>query len=77
MMTPASYPRRIPERIPDGMVLVHNHVRPRPGQGWNGFRFWLQKIDDSPLVVPCACGWAPEVGQHFRVARALLGAKRA
>jgi hypothetical protein len=43
---------------PDGMVLVHNHVRPAQRSGTRGFRFWLQPPQG---VVACSCGWRPEL----------------
>jgi hypothetical protein len=59
------YPRSIPLTIPDGQVLVHNHVRPARRQGTNGFRFWLQ--ESSHLLKRCDYGWAPEWALHYRV----------
>lgn len=60
--------------IPDGWVLVHNSVRPTRQIGSRGFRIWLDE-PDAPRLVSCDCGWAPELGKHFRVQRdASLGA---
>lgn len=58
-----------PSSLPqDGRVLVHNDVLPvAHRQGTHGSRFWLQQPDPSLLL--CTCGWAPAIGQHFRVSR--------
>lgn len=66
-----TYLERIPpnaDAIPAGLVVVHNHVRPARRLGTRGFRAWLQAPDDRVTVVTvCECGWAPEVGDHYRV----------
>jgi hypothetical protein len=62
------YPSKLPEAIPAGKVLAHNHVRPARKQGRRGFRFWLQTPDPITLTA-CNCGWAEELGQHYRVKR--------
>jgi len=62
------YLSQLPESIPAGRYLVHNHVYPvsrRPGT--RGFRVWLATSDER--LEPCDCGWAPELGRHFRVTR--------
>jgi hypothetical protein len=59
--------KRLPSAIPGGKVLVHNQVYPvarRPGT--RGSRCWLQEPSDR--LEPCDCGWAPELGGHYRVA---------
>ena len=67
------YVKRIPasqREIPAGHVLVHNHVRPphrSTRSGIRGFRYWLQVLTDD--LASCDCGWAPEVPEHYRVAR--------
>ena len=61
------YPAELPDAVPDGLVLVHNTVRPARRQGTRGFRFWFQS--PVPGLEPCSCPWAPELGQHHRVAR--------
>jgi hypothetical protein len=68
-VTESWYVQTIPDatRVPDGMVLVHNHVRPARRQGERGFRFWLQVA--SGRLEPCECGWAPEAGGHYRMRR--------
>jgi hypothetical protein len=60
------YLTRLPAAVPAGRALVHNHVRPTRRLGLRGFRAWLVD-DDDPKIEPCGCGWAPELGQHFRV----------
>jgi hypothetical protein len=64
----ARYPRRLPKAVPEGKRLVHNSVRPSRRQGVRGARFWLAD-SDAPNLIACDCGWAPELGMHFRVAR--------
>ncbi len=61
-----------PGAVPPGMVVVHNHIRPRRHLGWQGFRAWLQSPDDPPALVVCPCRWAPELGGHYRVKRSGL-----
>lgn len=60
------YPPRIPRELSADQVLVHNHVPPARRQGTRGFRFWLQSPNQLP-VERCACGWAPELAEHYRV----------
>jgi len=57
-----------PGQIPDGMILVHNTVKPCRRLGWRGFRAWLMAPDAERLQV-CECGWAAELGVHYRVRR--------
>jgi len=42
--------------LPDGRVLVHNHVKPQPELGLNGFRAWTQNLTDD--LEACQCDWA-------------------
>lgn len=59
------YLYQLPTSVPDGRWLVHNHVYPvarRPGA--RGSRIWLS--DPDPALLPCPCGWAPELGTHYR-----------
>lgn len=58
---------RIPDVVPAGQVVVHNHVKPTRQLGTRGFRAWLAAPDPERLEV-CDCGWAPGLGQHFRIA---------
>lgn len=69
------------EALPPGHVVVHNHVRPASPIGMHGFRAWIAAPDDdahigedfrdhAPYDVErCACGWAPELPEHYRVRR--------
>lgn len=59
------YLERPPAAIPDGRILVHNHVYPvaRAG-GARGSRFWLEPPRDNREV--CDCGWALELGEDYR-----------
>jgi hypothetical protein len=63
-----TYLEALPSAIPTGRVLVHNFVRPTRRLGSRGFRAWLDSADRADLV-RCECGWAPELGEHFRVGR--------
>jgi hypothetical protein len=58
-----AYLDRLPERVPEDQVLVHNRVWPRIALNANGFRAWLQSPADYLEV--CNCGWAPQLGEHF------------
>jgi hypothetical protein len=59
------YLSKIPTKIPDGQVVVHNHVRPTTRRlGSRGFRAWLAEPNERLVV--CDCGWAPELGEHYR-----------
>jgi len=51
------------EPLPEGTVLVHNHVVPRRRLGANGFRAWTQPASDE--LERCDCNWAGLV--HYRV----------
>jgi hypothetical protein len=66
-MADREYLPRLPASLPeDGRVLLHNHVlRPTRRLGSHGFRAWLQQSNDALEV--CDCGFARELGQHFRV----------
>jgi hypothetical protein len=54
----------VPRTIPEGKVIVHNHVD--SCSPLNGFYVWVKPISDPRLVV-CNCGWAPELGTHYRI----------
>lgn len=65
------YLRSVPKTLPADHVLVHN-VSAWPGRrlGSNGFRAWLSPRHQQPeRWEPCACGWASELGSHFRTSR--------
>jgi hypothetical protein len=64
--TKTRYLSNLPRKVPDGKVLVHNHVQPAERIGLNGFRIWTQIMTDDPKLVACDCGWAPELGIHYR-----------
>ena len=57
--------RELPELIPESQWLVHNNAQPAHPLGTNGFQAWLQEPDPANRET-CNCGWAPELGQHFR-----------
>jgi hypothetical protein len=60
------YLTELPASVPwDGTVLVHNTVTPTRRLGKRGFQAWLQAPDIG--IESCPCGWAPELGPHFRV----------
>jgi hypothetical protein len=63
------YLSRMPASVPPGSILVHNHLQPARRLGWRGFRAWLDTLDapGRAPVEPCPCGWASELGQHYRV----------
>ena len=57
---------KLPDALPDGAMLVHNHVRPAEHLGARGFRAWLA-ADKAGLEV-CPCGWAKKFPKHYRIA---------
>ena len=62
------YLSKIPAKdaIPPGRVVVHNHVVPPVRRlGTRGFRAWTEPLREG--LMPCECGWAPELGAHYRV----------
>jgi hypothetical protein len=63
MVDEESYLHQLPQRVPEGQVLVHNQVWPRLQLNVNGFRAWLQ-APEAHLIV-CRCGWAAELGEHY------------
>ncbi len=66
-MPPMNYLRSLPRAVPEGQCLVHNRVRPAHPLGMNGFRAWLEPPNDT--LTSCDCGWASELGQHFKITR--------
>ena len=54
---------------PAGRMLVRNQIRSAPElyEGTRGFRAWWTKPGRE--FTPCACGWRPDLGQHYRVQR--------
>ena len=61
-----TYLTELPERVPEGNVLVHNRILPRTQLNSNGVRAWLQAPADCLEL--CPCGWAPHLGEHYRMA---------
>ena len=57
----------LPLSIPNGAVLVHNHLQHEKDtpSGMRGFRAWFQKSTDGLVV--CECGWSGL--EHYRVDR--------
>ena len=66
--TDLTYLSTVPRQVPEGRIVVHNHVRPAKQLGDRGFRAWTEAAD-TPLRVPCPCGWAPHLAKHYRVDR--------
>lgn len=67
------YLQKIPAATPPARVVVHNHVQPPTRRlGLRGFRAWFAPLSDRLEV--CDCGWAPEIGEHYRVVRTTLEA---
>jgi hypothetical protein len=64
-----AYLTTLPENISPYQLLVHNSVRPTRRLGSRGFRAWLTPRSEIGRLEPCDCGWAPELGQHYRVKR--------
>lgn len=68
-----------PVALEPGQAIVHNHVRPARFLGQRGFRAWIAGPDDGKpgigpggyQIVRCECGWAPALGEHYRVDRDL------
>lgn len=58
------YLSEIPQAIPAGRILVHNHVRPAKGLGTRGFRAWLG-TPANPRYEICSCGWAPGLAHYL------------
>ncbi len=64
-MKAPEYLTKIPQQVPAGRIVVHNKVRPTRRLSSRGFRAWLD--DPSPQLEVCPCGWASELGGHYRV----------
>jgi len=60
------YLEEMPTVIPAGKFLIHNNVVPAKRIGSRGFRIWYVSPDSTKYVV-CDCGWAPELGDHYRI----------
>jgi hypothetical protein len=62
-----NFPKGLPKIVPEGRRLVHNSVMPPSRrQGVRGARYWLAD-SGAPNLIVCDCGWAPELGPHYRV----------
>ena len=88
-MRTVRYLTGIPRKpLPDGHVVVHNHVLPVGGRGRlgvAGFRAWIAAPDDDERIATyardharydverCDCGWAPELPVHYGVKRDVDG----
>ena len=57
------------DAIPAGSIVVDDRVPSTDGRA--PFQTWLASAGD-PLCTPCECGWAPQLGQHFRLGQARL-----
>jgi hypothetical protein len=60
------YLEEMPTAVPAGKILVHNNVVPAKRIGSRGFRIWYVAPDSAKYVV-CDCGWAAELGEHYRI----------
>jgi hypothetical protein len=60
-----SYQLATKQAPPAGQILVHNQPR---GASTRGFRAWWAKPGKQFSL--CACGWRPDLGEHYRVQRA-------
>lgn len=58
----------VPDTVPTGTWVVHNHVRPARSLGERGFRAWLT-APDADRYEQCGCTWASHLGEHYRVRR--------
>jgi hypothetical protein len=67
---------KLPETIPAGKAVVHSYVRPPWRLGSRGSRAYLTSAD-RPGIEPCDCGWAPELGTHYRFTRPRATSQRA
>lgn len=69
-MKVSDYLSKIPQTVPAGRIVVHNHIVP-PSKilGVRGFRAWLASTKDAAGYVKCDCDWAPHLGAHYRVER--------
>jgi hypothetical protein len=67
---PMKYVHGIPiKKLRKGWVLVHNHIRPQKQLRLNGFRAWIQPLNERLVV--CKCHWAGVDLRgltHYRVA---------
>jgi hypothetical protein len=62
----SAYLFKLPEKVPEGRIIVHNQVVHAARLGERGFRAWLDPAG-APRRAACDCGWAPHLSQHYRV----------
>jgi hypothetical protein len=56
------------KKLPNGKVLVHNAVTPAMPLGTNGFRAWIQTLDNTLVLCDCDMAGADMRGlKHYRV----------
>jgi len=74
------YVKGIPHKaLPKGKVLVHNAVTPAMPLGTNGFRAWIQTLDNTLVLCDCdmAAGADMRGFKHYRVkSAAFLGTRK-
>lgn len=51
----------------DEKADLQAHVRPTRRLSRRGFRAWLVDPGTGAELARCDCGWAPELGRHYRV----------
>jgi hypothetical protein len=55
------------KKLPRGIVLVHNHIVPQRKIGTNGFRAWIQKLDNTFVLCDCDMAGTDMRGlKHYR-----------
>jgi hypothetical protein len=59
------YLTNVPLKGPEGRLVVHNQVSRAAVLGERGFRAWTEPVAASGCV-PCDCGWAPWLPEHYR-----------
>jgi hypothetical protein len=56
-------------KLPAGLCLAHNHIKPVKPIGRNGFRAWV--TDDADRLEKCNCDFGgnenAEVNPHYRI----------
>lgn len=62
------YVKGIPRKaLPEGKVLVHNVVSPAMPLNTNGFRAWVQPLDNTLVLCDCKMAGANMRGlKHYR-----------
>lgn len=60
----------LPDVIPAGKVLVHNHATVQHPLNMGGFRAWLSPKRNALNLVPCSCSWVKSLGVHYRIGHA-------